>query len=143
MIYPYTTEEIQDNYEFKVVKKALMRELPWIKDVHIDDKNLNKYRLIFLDFSIDPIMLGEEMGWELTPWVERAYREGKEYSGIYLSLLFDNVKYEDTSDIVDEITNIIDGVHDSPALPQDLKLRGGRKLSIGHFYVNKGSAPWF
>ena len=30
-----TKEELEDNYQFKVTKKALMRELPFIKDVYV------------------------------------------------------------------------------------------------------------
>jgi hypothetical protein len=31
--YPMTYEELIDNYEYKIAKKMLLREYPWIKDV--------------------------------------------------------------------------------------------------------------
>ena len=141
--YPYTQQELYDNYEFKVVKKALMREYPWIKNVSVDPDNLSKYNLIFLDLDIDPVKLGEEQGWNLTPWVQNAYEDGKEYKGMYLSLFFDKVNYEDTKELNDGLIELIRGVHYSPALPSDLKIKGDRAFSIGDFYLNKGSEPWF
>lgn len=141
--YPYTAEELYDNYEFKVVKKALMREYPWIKDVTVNEENLSKYNLIFLDFDIDPIMFGEEMGWTITPWIERAYDEGKEYKGLYLSLFFDKVTYDDTKELTDDITDLMRSVGKSPAFPPDLRIKGDRRFSIGDFFLNKGKEPWF
>lgn len=141
--YHYTPEEINDNYEFKVVKKALMREFPWIKNVTVDENNLPKYNLIFLDFDIDPIKLGEEMGWELTPWVKRAYDEGKEYKAIYLSLFYNGVGYDETKDLTDDMTELMRSVGKSPAFPPDLRIKGDRKFSVGEFYINRGSEPWF
>ena len=35
---------------------------------------LDKYNLIFLNIEIDPVMLGEERGWNLTPWVRKRMR---------------------------------------------------------------------
>lgn len=139
----YTPEEINDNYEFKVVKKALMREYPWIKNVTVDENNLSKYSLIFLDFDIDPIKLGEEMDWELTPWVRRAYEEGKEYKGLYLSLFFNGVGYDETKDLTDDMTELMRSVGQSPAFPPDLRIKGDRKFSLGEFFLNKGSESWF
>jgi hypothetical protein len=139
----YTPEEINDNYEFKVVKKALMREYPWVKNVSVDANNLPKYNLIFLDIDIDPIMLGEEMGWELTPWVQKAIEQGKEYKGMYLSLFYDGVSFEESKDLTNDMTDLIRSVGPSPAFPPDLRIKGDRKFAIGDFYVNKGMEPWF
>ena len=141
--YPYTQQELYDNYEFKVVKKALMREYPWIKNVSVDPENLSKYNIIFLDLDIDPIKLGEERGWEVTPWVLKSFEEGKEYKGMFLSLFFDKVNYEESRDLMDDIIELTRSVHNSPALPSDLKIKGDRSFNIGDFYVNQGSEPWF
>ena len=32
-----TKEELYDNYEFKVTKRTLMSEFPFIKDVYVQD----------------------------------------------------------------------------------------------------------
>jgi len=131
--YPQLTlDELYDNYQYKVVKKALMREYPWIKDVWVKEDEINKYSLIFLNIEIDPVMLGEERGWTLTPWVLNAYKNGKNYNGMYISLFFENVDREDTR-----------AVGKSPAFPKDLLLQGGRTFTIGDIHVNRNGPSWF
>ena len=43
---PMTYDELLNNYEFKIAKKMLMREYPWIKDVKIKEDEINKWNLI-------------------------------------------------------------------------------------------------
>ena len=51
--FPLTYEELLDNYEFKVGRRILIREYPWIKDVILKDpEDVNKYNLIFVDNSL-------------------------------------------------------------------------------------------
>ena len=138
-----TPEELYDNYEFKVIRKALMREYPWIKDVTTDPEQLNKYGLIFLDIEINPLELGEQMGWTMTPWVENAFRNGKEYKGMYLSLFYDKVNYDDVIVIQRELDDIMKSVGNSPAFPKDLRMKNGRQFAVGDFYVNRGGPSWF
>jgi hypothetical protein len=140
--HPITIDELNDNYEFKVVRKAVMKEFPWIKDAFVDPANLEKYNLIFVDFDIDPVKLGEEMGWELTPWVQMSIDKGLQYKGMYLSLFFQDVKYEDSIDISNDITELMNSVGKSPAFPKDLRLKGDRPFAIGDYFLNKGSDPW-
>jgi len=138
-----TLEELYNNYEFKVVKKALMREYPWIKDVFTNPEQLNNYGLIFLDMDINPVELGEQEGWTMTPWVEKAFYDGKEYKGMYLSLFFDKVNYEDVIVIQRELDDIMKSVGQSPAFPRDLRMKNGRQFAVGDFYINRGGPSWF
>ena len=40
-----TREQLENNYEYKVTKKALMREFPFVKDVFVkDDNDIDKWR---------------------------------------------------------------------------------------------------
>ena len=55
--HPMTYQQLMDNYEFKIAKKMLKREYPWIKDVVIREDEINKWNLIFLDVTIDPYEL--------------------------------------------------------------------------------------
>lgn len=142
--YPHLTlDELYDNYQFKVIKKALMREYPWIKDLWVKEDELNKYGLIFLNIEIDPVMLGEERGWDLTPWVLSAYKNGKNYNGMYISLFFDNVDRENTRDLQNELSVLANSVGKSPAFPKDLLLPGERNFTIGDIHVNRNGPPWF
>lgn len=141
--YPYTVDELYDNYEFKIIKRAIMREFPWIKNIGVSQESLDTYNLIFMNFDIDPVELGEQYGWTLTPWVAKAIEMGKQYKAMYLSQLFDEVTYESGKELIKDILKIVHQIHKSPALPEELKIKGGRNLDIGDFMVNRGEDPWY
>ena len=141
--YQMSVEELNDNYQFKVIKKALMREYPWIKNVFVTEDDLNKYSLIFYNIDIDPIELGEEMGWEVTPWVKIAADRDKEYHGMYFSLFFNAINYDQTKDLQAELNDLANSVGQSPAFPKDLLLKGNRQFSLGNIYMNHGKEHWF
>ena len=131
-----TQEDLENNYEYKVVRRALMREFPWIKDVTFDPDELNTYNLIFLNLSVDPEKMGEQYGWEMNRWVKDAWSKGQRYSGNYPSLLF-NVSYEVGKDTVSApINRMLEEIHSSPALPEDMRLPRGRTFQVGSYIVN-------
>jgi hypothetical protein len=135
-------EDLENNYEYKVVKRALMREYPWIKDVRFNPEELDIYNLIFLELIVDPEQMGESYGWEMTPWIKSSINNGHRYSGNYPSLLF-RVTYEEGKDEVTQpIDKMMRDIHDSPALPQDLRLPSGRQFQVGSFTVNPDGEPW-
>jgi hypothetical protein len=137
-----TPEELQNNYEYKVVRRALMREYPWIKDVTFNPEELDQYNLIFLNLIVDPAKMGEQYGWEMNTWVKRDYEEGQMYRGNYPSLLF-KITYEVGRDeINDPITRMFEEIHSSPALPEDMRLPRGRQFQVGSFIVNPDGEPW-
>ena len=138
-----TYEELMDNYEFKVSKKILMREYPWIKDVVYKNPNdINKYNLMFIDLVVDPYELAEEYGWKIIWFVNRRIKDGDFPNYTYLSVLFEG---PESTDGARELQNHIDreltSVHKSPAIPQELKLPEGRKLNIGGIYIDPNSTP--
>ena len=138
-----TPEELQNNYEYKVVKRALIREYPWIKDVTFKPEELDQYNLIFLNLIIDPVEMGEAYEWEMTPWVKSASEKGERYWGNYPSLFFKGVTYEDGKDnVTNPMDNMMRQIHDSPALPQDLRLPSGRQFQVGSFIMNPDGEPW-
>ena len=138
----YTVEELYDNYEFKVVKRAIMKEFPWIKNVTVTQDNLDRYNTIFLDFEVDLPRLLETYGWEPYRSAQRAWDENKYFHAMHLSL-FGDVPYEAAKTAVtDDMEKLFQAIHDSPALPKDLKLMTGRRFSIGDFYFNSGRPEW-
>ena len=142
--FPHMTlDQLYDNYQYKVIKTALMREDPWIKDVWVNEDDLNKYNLIFLNIEIDPVMLGEERGWTMAPWIEKAHKNGKNYNSMYFSLFYDNVDRDNTRDLQNELSVLANSVGKSPAFPKDLLLPGNRTFTIGDIQVNRNGAPWF
>ena len=83
-----TKEELYNNYEFKIVKRTLMNEFPFIKDVYVKDPDtIDQYRsFIFLDADINPYELSHMYGLKVDKLVEKYLRRGEPYWGPYLSL---------------------------------------------------------
>ena len=137
-----TPEELQNNYEFKVVRRALMKEYPWVKDVTFNPEELDMYNLIFLNLIVDPLQMGEAYGYEMNPWVKSRVDRGENYHGTFPSLIF-NVQFEQGKDEVTEpIDSMIREIHNSPALPEDLRLPRGRQFQVGSYIINPDGPAW-
>jgi hypothetical protein len=138
-----TYEELIDNYEFKVSKKMLMREYPWIKDVQYKNPNdINKYNLIFIDLVVDPYELAEEYGWNIVWYFNRRVRDGDFPNYAYLSIMFDGTaSTEGAKQLQNQIETDLYSIHKSPAIPRELKLPADRRLVIGGVYVDPNSKP--
>lgn len=137
-----TPEQLENNYEYKVVKRALMREYPWIKDVTFTPNELDQYNLIFLNLIVDPIQMRDTYGYEFNPWLVGRIERGENYRGNYPSLLFD-VSYEQgKEDIIDPLNDMIAQIHNSPAIPQDMRLPNGRTFQATTFVVNPDGPEW-
>ena len=117
--YPMTYEQIIDNYEYKVVKRLLKKEYPWIKDVVVKDDNdeINKYNLIFLDVTIDPYELGRQEDWTVSKYLDRSINEEGEYWSPYLSMFYKDVSWEDAKPLQDGINKSLESIHTSPSPP--------------------------
>ena len=133
--HPMTYEELLDNYEYKIAKKMLTREYPWIKDVTIREDEINKWNLIFLDITIDPYELGRQEGWTVARYLERSIRDNGEYWSPYLSTFYSDVSWEDARPLQDSINKSLESIHTSPALPTDLRLPGTRKFQVVSWYA--------
>jgi hypothetical protein len=138
--YPMTYEQLMDNYEFKIAKKMLKREYPWIKDVVIKDNDeINKYNLIFLDVIIDPYELGRQEDWTVTSYLSRTINDVGEYWSPYLSSFYKDIMWEDARPLQDSINKSLASIHTSPALPIELRLPGSRKFQVGSWYAYPNS----
>jgi len=132
-----TAEEIQNNYTYKVVRKVLTREYPWIKDVQLDVPRLENFKyVIFLDIFIDPYELGKEHEWDVARWVDRSVEQGKQYDSTMLSLFFVGSS-PDMSEQKDEVNKTIEDVQRSPAIPPEMRLSDG-SFMVGSFITVQG-----
>ena len=134
---PITLEELNNNYEYKVIKKVIMREFPWVKDVTIlNPDTINNYNILFVDFVINPIELQQEMGWPIMWYVLDSIVSRGEMTGPFLSSFF-KIDYRPSQDIANKIEKVMASVHESPALPEDLKIPEDRSWGIGVWRVTK------
>lgn len=130
---PYDTPEgLDNNYVLKLIKRALMREYPYIKDVTIDYNDIEKYRTIFLELSVDAFEMAEYYDVRPMSYV-RGYINRKEpLSAVSPSVLFD-ITYEEGRDIIDRINDDIRSIVDNPAIPNELKNLNNRPFLVGGF----------
>jgi hypothetical protein len=134
-----TYEELLDNYEFKVGRRILIREYPWIKDVILKDpEDVNKYNLIFVDVIINPFELAQEKGWRLASYVVRSIERGDYFWSPYLTTYFTDIG-EEGRDMVRRMEKTLEDLHKSPAIPLEMRLPGHRKLNIGSWYTQPGT----
>ena len=135
-----TEQELYDNYTFKVVKRALMREFPFIKNVYVKDPDsIDKYKsFIFLDVDINPYELSHMYGLKVDPITNKYLRRGEPYWAPYLSM-FIKSGVEDTYPIKKAINDLVYSIQKSPAIPQEFKL--DRELDIGSYHAGPDTIP--
>ena len=132
-----TQEEIENNYTYKIVRKVLMREYPWIKDVQLDVPRLVNFTyVIFLDIFIDPYELGKEQGWDVARWIDTSVNLGEPYESMSLSLFFVGTT-DEMRELKNDVNKTIEDVQQSPAIPQDMRLPDGRFM-VGSFITIQG-----
>ena len=137
-----TREEFENNYEYKVTKKALMREFPFIKDVFVrEDEDINKWSAtIYLDLIIDPFAFAHQYGFRVWGPIIKYLKRGEPYKSLYISIFIDS---DDRVDLASPINRAMEelmvGIHRSPAIPNELKL--GKKLDLGSFTATPSSLP--
>ena len=144
-----TPSELENNYEFKLMKKVLRQEYPWILDILVPkDEDINKFNLIFLPIVIDPFILQKEVGLPIESWIKRyltderykqTYRQYA-YVSSYISTMF-NGDRDITRDLQEKVDITMKSVGRSAAIPNDLKLGKGRQFSSGEFIIPEMDIP--
>jgi hypothetical protein len=131
-----TQEEVENNYTYKIVRKVLMREYPWIKDVQLDVPRLENFTyVIFLDIFIDPYELGKEQEWDVARWIDRSVEQGEQYESMSLSLFFVG-STEDMRELKNDVNTTIEDVQQSPAIPPEMRMPEARFM-VGSFFTVK------
>jgi hypothetical protein len=136
--YGYTTEELYNNYTFKLIKRALMREFPFIKNVFVNPFDLGKYNTIFLNFDYDPAIWGEMYDDPMVSWLRDVTDKGG-YVDLSYPTTATNMGYEEYQPIKKSIERVMSDVFNSEAVPQELKIQGQRPVAIGTWHVNRKS----
>jgi hypothetical protein len=142
-----TQKEVEDSYEFKLTKKILKREFPWIVDVLVpSDEEINNWGLIFLPIVLDPFLLQRMEGWPFNYYMS-VYFSGYlksdgpySYRTSYLSTIYD-VSRQQTGPIQEEIEKTMKSISKSPAIPQDLKLNKDRIFVVGENVLKNMEVP--
>ena len=130
-----TQEEVENNYTYKIIRKVLMREYPWIKDVQLDVPGLEKFEYaLFLDIYINPYELGEERGYSVARWIEASIRNKEDYYTSVITMYFDG-STDEMRAITQEVNDTITATQNSPAIPVDLRLPSDKRFMVGSYHL--------
>jgi hypothetical protein len=141
MGYQYSTEQLYDNYTFKLIKRALMREFPYIKNVFVNFFDLGRYNTIFLNFDFDPAIWGEMYNDPMVKWLKDVTDEGG-YIDLSYPTTATDMSYDEYQPIKKSIQKVMSDVFNSEAVPKELKIQGDRPVAIGTWHVNRrGGKP--
>jgi hypothetical protein len=130
----YSKEEIEDNYEFKVMKRLIKKEFPFIMDMALTNNWTDYNSLFFVDLTLSPSLLMEYLDIPNTPKATRYLRAFKT-STPYLTMLFPS-EYNEGDRILNLGKNmqlVMDKVHKSPSLPDDMRLP--RPVNISGYLI--------
>jgi len=142
MGYQYSTEQLYDNYTFKLLKRSLMREFPYIKNVFVNKFDLRKYNIIFLNFDFDPAIWGEMYDDPMVKWWLKKEMDKGKYVDLSYPTTATNMEYEEYQPIKKSIEKVMSDVFNSEAVPRELKIQGDRPVAIGTWHVNRrGGEP--
>ena len=137
-----TKEEVENNYEFKVTKRALMREFPFIKDVNFKhNEDVDKWNsTVYINLDIDPFVMSQMYGLPLWNVIVDYLRRGESYWSPYVSIFLDgDNRVNDAEPIKRAIGELVHGIHKSPAVPNELKL--GKEIKVGSFEADPSTVP--
>jgi len=136
-----TAQELNDNYEYKITKRALIKEFPFVKDVSVKEEAINKWStIIYIDLIIDPFAFAQQYGFRVWGPIINALKRGENYRSPYISIFIGNDdRVELASPVNKAMEELMYGIHKSPAIPHELKL--GKELVIGTFTATPSSLP--
>lgn len=125
-------EDFLDNYEYKVTKRLVKKEFPYVIDI-IPTENFEDYNtLSFVFIVINPqkfMSMYSELNlkmWGYLDYLNDNFIPGYVY-GNSLNFFFYPPKGQPEPDfkpIENDIRDTIDSVHKSEAIPKDLRLKG-------------------
>ena len=124
-----TTEDIMKTMEYKVMKKTLMRQYPFVKDVIPTDDHEKYKTLSFFNVIIDLKKLEEYMGSPINSILSRMITATP-----YLSMFYDepkdSIKAKDTQK---DMEDLMIRVHKSNAIDPSMKMKRKPNISIFSF----------
>lgn len=141
--YPtYTYEELMNNYEFKTIRKLMIKKFPWITDITIlDPTEINDYSVIFVNAVVDPSKLKEsydmDYGWLIKNLAGKSsevidkYLKDREFLTVGSFMDFD-----DDEDVFSDMRKVYRTVKSNSTIPSELKLNPRRSVEIESFTID-------
>ena len=123
-----TKAEVESSPMFKIIKRAIMRKYPWIKDMYVgNEDDINKYSsMLFLDADVDAQQLADEKGWTMEQWtapdIQRRVYKKDHFDTVYLSIFFTKPFDEEARQLQNQIEEEMKRIQKSDAIPSDIKI---------------------
>ena len=134
-----TKEEIENSYVFKVVRRALMNELPYIKGVHVDETSLDRYTVVFLTLDFDPFIFSLQYNIPFAKTWLNYLRLVDEDKTSVPGIFFKPEYREKVDSKMKEIEALVNDIQTSPAIPNEYKM--GKKMYPMQYHVLKEYIP--
>jgi hypothetical protein len=130
-------DHILSNGEFKIIRKILKREFPYIKDV-IPSSVLDDYNTVtFLDIILDTPTFENTLGVQMSNIIKNMYKdelERGEYNTSYLPSVYRRDDKEALVDFNDNVRDTLKRINKSSVVPSEMKLKP--KADISHYIFN-------
>lgn len=135
-----TKEEIENSYVFKVVRRALMNELPYIKGVHVDESSIkDTYTIVFLTLDFDPFIFSLQYNIPFAKiWLNYLRLVGEDKTSVP-GIFFKPEYREQVDSKMKDIENLVNDIQKSPAIPNEYKIK--KKLVPLQYRVLKEYIP--
>ena len=131
-----TKQQVEDTYEFKLAKKILKREYPFILDLQMDTEPTKYNAIIFVDAIIDVNKLSDMLNLPVDKNVDIMLKQFGQYNAVYLHHLLDyetEANKEKIKDLEKSVNQTLEALHKSKAIPEKLKLP--KVLAVPSFKV--------
>lgn len=113
-----TIEETEKNFEFKVIRKAIRQQFPFIKDLIIDKDSFDKYNTLFVFGLIDLVEAHQITGYKIYEWAVYNPDTPRGFSAIF------DVSWEEYNEKIRKpIEKMTDRIYFSDVIPDNLRLK--------------------
>jgi hypothetical protein len=130
-------DHVLSNGEFKIIRKILKREFPYIKDV-VPSIVLDDYNTVtFLDIILDTPTFEETLGVQMSNIIKNMYKnelERGEYNTSYLPSAYRRDDKEALVDFHDNVRDTLKRINKSSAVPDEMRLKP--KADISNYIFN-------
>jgi hypothetical protein len=132
-----TIEEINNNLEFKAIKKVIKQRFPYIVDLVIQPDIFNAYTSLFVAGIVDVVKAYETKGYTIFPWVADFQGDIRPFAALF------NIPYDEYRTTVEvPIKYLVEKIQDSDIIPKQHKLK--RMVLVSDFMmkpVEKSDLP--
>lgn len=128
-------EKILNTYQWKVTKRILKKEFPWIIDIDFVDEHLYE-NVLFVIAIINPYIFSETTNYKMYDIFASRLKYGEEIGTIsFLSTIF-NIPTQKSNEYNEKIQNTLLYVENTVAIPEELKLpKKIRRLLFSEFEI--------